>query len=254
MIKNLETSTECMYEDRFWNLVALAKWPCDYKKMNIKYRKILDKDECKAFRKTMNVALNLLDGAICNMNLPVGDDSYSDLKYHIVGLGKKEYYKHLNNTDLVQKLADSYGYRESFSYCVPYQSDYEDDEKSRYTMKSIVWIASEAQKEIERIWKLDKKNGIEHLFPIRDELERLHNIMEVFLENPNKVRLEDLVSKGKYVTAFCKRIRKFFDDNYMELPRNFTEGNGFCTAIFENTINDANILLEYLNMDIKETA
>ena len=254
MINKLELSTECMCEDRFWELVALAKWPCDYKKMNIKYRKMLNREECIAFRATLSKARSILDTAICSLPLGCGDDGYSDLKNHIVGLGKKEYYKHLNDTELVQDMADNRSYVESYSYCLPYDSDYEDSEKSKYDIKSIISITQHAKEEIEQIWKLDKKKGVEHLFLIRDELDCLHSIMGVFLECPNELRLENLVKEKAYVTKYCKKIEKFFDNNYMELPRKFTEGNRFCTAIFENTINDAEILLEFLKTDQKELA
>ena len=63
-----------MEEARFWDLVELAKWPCDYEKMKIKYLKILTAVECKAFRKTLSAAFSMLDGVYSGVDLCVSDN------------------------------------------------------------------------------------------------------------------------------------------------------------------------------------
>jgi hypothetical protein len=258
MIEKLENlSTDCMCEDRFWNLVALAKWPCDYDKMKIKYMKLLSKDECKSFRNTLGVAYKMLDTIITSMPLGCSDDGYDDLTHHIIGLGEKEYYKHLNNKKLVQKMADDRNYEENYAYCLPYDEDY--SEAGQYSIKSVISIAKSGLKEINRMCKLDKNAN--HLTPIANELLGLSRKLSMFLEYSDRDGLEKLVEQKEYVVKACKKIQKFFDNNYLELPRKFTEDredgsnfNGMSTAIFENCIDSAENVLEFLKTDEKELA
>lgn len=49
-----------------------------------------------------------------------GDDGFSDLIHHVVGLGKEEYEKALADPMLVVKRGCNYEYVESFSYCIPH--------------------------------------------------------------------------------------------------------------------------------------
>ena len=69
-----------MTEGRFWELVELAKWPCDCEKMKIKYRVMLSKKECSEFRIYLDRAryiLNNLEQKITD----IGGDGYNDLLY-----------------------------------------------------------------------------------------------------------------------------------------------------------------------------
>lgn len=54
----------------------------------------------------------------------VSDDGFSDLRAHIIGLGKVEYERVLYDPDLAQQRANKNAYTESFSYCLPYETDY----------------------------------------------------------------------------------------------------------------------------------
>lgn len=53
----------------------------------------------------------------------VGDDSWSDLRCDVVSRGKEFYNRALVDFDLVQRMANDYDYKESFSYAIPYESD-----------------------------------------------------------------------------------------------------------------------------------
>lgn len=53
-----------------------------------------------------------------------GDDGFSDLLHHVVGLGKEEYDRAMEDPWLVVKRARSYDFMESFAYCTPYDRDY----------------------------------------------------------------------------------------------------------------------------------
>jgi len=243
-VTKLVTSTECMPEDAFWAMVEMVKWPCDYDKAKIKYLKVMTKDEAMKFRQTKGAAMLILCKVADEIeNLGVSDDGYSDLTNHIVGLGKVEFYKHVNNPELIKKLAHSFGYKESYAYCIPYESDYDEGGNSYFTMAHVEKMAKESRAEILRFLGMDNKSYLED---IEDDLCKINNLMIQFLGNPSEAGLKTLIKQEKFVKDACKRIDKFFSANRMELPRKFTDGNGFCNALIENTIHDAKLALEFL--------
>ena len=241
-----------MTEDRFWELVALAKWPCDYDKMKIKYLKLLSAKECKDFRKVLNQANDKLDTVIGSAvdDMPVGDDSYSDLIHHIVGLGKARFYQHCHNIQLIAKRAEAINYEESFAYCIPYEEDY--GPNNEYTLKHVKKMAREVQKEIDLFRKMDS-NGHGYLRPLHKEMDDIEMLAQNFLDNPTEDGLNGLVSAREWMPKAVKKIDKFFNKNCRELPRKFTEErkdgsrfNGMCTALFANFIGDAETVKEFL--------
>ncbi|TRZ83697.1 hypothetical protein D4R86_00255 [bacterium] len=239
-------------EARFWELVELAKWPCETDKMKIKYLVMLSKKECAEFRKYLIRAYGILDDLVSESIEGVGDDGYSDLLYHIIGLGEKEFYRHAHKPSLIQKRANSGDYKECFSYCVPYDGDY--DKNNQYTSQSIKTIATQSMKEIEFFDKMDNKET-KWLTHIRQEMNSIEMLMQNFLDNQTQEGLEDMIEYKVWLEKATKRIDKFFEKNYRELPRKFTDDrkngsnyNGMCTAIFNNTVSDAEIVLEYLKV------
>ena len=237
-------------EDRFWELVKVANWPKDgYEKPKMKYLKMLSKEEAKEFcsmkakfyKQLSNVARDV-DG--------MGDDGFNDLINHIIGLGKKAYYEALNNVKLVQKRANDDDYKESFAYCFPYEDDYGKD--NQYTYNNVVKVAKSAIKEIEYMINMDKDDI--WLKEISGELYLLRLDLEAFLTSSynKEEKLIQLIVHKKAVSKYCKKIDKFFEDNYLELPRKFTEDrkdgsnfNGMCTSVIENTIDYAEQVLEF---------
>ena len=249
------TNSNSMPEDRFWELVELAKWPCDYDKMKIKYIKTMSQNECRSFRLTLDKAYGLIDEIADKMEMGLGDDGYGDFIYHIIGLGKEKFYEYCNNKGLMRKLADAHGYKESYVYCIPYDDDYSSDGK--YSIKAVVRVVKEGKKEIERMMKMD--TGSNHLMPILTELSYLNDVMSSFLtgfcyeDTSEEFDLRYLVKAKKRVSEACAKIDKFFEKNYMKLPRKFTSErpdgnnfNGMCTAIFTNACSDAEEVLEFL--------
>lgn len=52
------------------------------------------------------------------------EDDYNDLLDHIIGLGKDEYERTLNNPELAFDRMATNNFVESFYYCVPWRDDY----------------------------------------------------------------------------------------------------------------------------------
>jgi hypothetical protein len=241
-----------MTDKQFWTNVELAKWPCDYNKAKIMYRKLFSREECAEFRSIKGKYHKELDRYITQKDhdnsLGVGDDGYNDLLNYIIGLGKKTYDKCLKDFELVKKLSESY--EEPYCYCIPYDSDY-DEKTNPYTINKIVKSAKSCIQEIEYFDKMDKDG--KYLMPIVTELRYLEAWVLGVLVEKNENGLKGLIGNKAKVEKATKAIDKFFNDEYLELPRKFTERrengsnfNGFCTAKFNNLCDDAELVLEYL--------
>jgi hypothetical protein len=246
-----ENKSDNMTDARFWELVELAKWPCNHEKAKIMYRKLLSKEECKEFRKIKSKYYNRMDAYISEKDeneLGVGDDGYNDLIHHIIGLGEDNYKKCINDFKLVEKLSETY--KESFDYCIPYDSDY-DEKTNPYTLKSILEHSKACIKELQYFDEMDKKGN--YLAPINSELRLLEAWVLGFIITGGEKGLNRLIEEKKYVEKATKAIDKFFEDEYLELPRKFTERrkdgsdfHGMCTAMFNNLCYDAELVLEYI--------
>ena len=238
-----------MTEDKFWELVGLAKWPeMPYEDTKIIYLKKLNKKECSNFRKSVHIALGLLDIVAARNIDGIGDDGYGDLLNHVIGKGKTTFYKCLKNVKLMQKMADDRDYKECFGYCIPYESDYKED--GDYSISHVKGVATKALAEIKTFKKMDPDEKFLSL--ILGHMNLMECIFKTFLKdvdtNTNEA-LARLIEEKAWVDKHCKAIEKFFESNYMELPRKFTENghNGICTALFTNTCHDAEKVMKFLS-------
>lgn len=154
-----------MTEARFWQLVGLANWPHDgYDGPNAMYLTAMSKDEGIEFRNLVDEAKNVVNEAIGPERNPAqgGDDSHSDFCFHIVGLGKDQFYAHLNDYSLMEARGKARDYRESFGYAVPYKGDWEenDGETKEYSHEDIDAIL-DGKKKDENV--LDYATVIDHI-------------------------------------------------------------------------------------------
>ena len=86
------------------------------------------------------------NGKTKHQQLPVGDDSYEDLRAHIIGMGRKEFQKVMRNPELAYDRAVDGKYTESFSYAIPSRSDYQKKikrptEGGKWPEDSTLWFA-----------------------------------------------------------------------------------------------------------------
>jgi len=109
------------------------------------YLSILSPEEGIEFRQILDNLWGLLDYEIGDGRNPAegSDDSHSDLCYHIIGLGKTQFYAYINDYSLIEARGKApygspLGYKESFGYCVPYVNDWkietEEENKTLRTM------------------------------------------------------------------------------------------------------------------------
>ena len=113
---------EKLSEDRFWAIVEEVGWPevsIDEAKLALMKRYDSETMECfyEVFdRKKAQLATAAEVDWCC--------DSWDDTRAHIIGLGRAEFERHINNPALILERESSNDYRESFSYCIPFPEDY----------------------------------------------------------------------------------------------------------------------------------
>lgn len=135
-----------MNDATFWEIVAKVDWPglcrTEKKPCNAGKERLLKLlptlQDSKDFsdvlgrmqRHLMNALSQWEEQDSNKRSLGVSDDGFSDLTSHIVGCGEEHYKAVFGDPWLAHKRAHARygtteGYTESFSYCVPYEDDYD---------------------------------------------------------------------------------------------------------------------------------
>jgi hypothetical protein len=167
---------EVLNEDDYWAFVEEVEWPNKgYNDPKLKYLETVNPEVGKKLRKITNALAGVLDRFVGDRNpAQGGDDSNSDLLYHIIGLGKEAFYAHLKDYKLMEARGDApydspEGYKESFSYCIPYENEWDDPEKAIEELKD----------SIERARVAEMKSNSDNLFGFQDLID---NITEALSE------------------------------------------------------------------------
>jgi hypothetical protein len=120
--------------DEFWKLVAELNWghksdgphkTTNYKVVKKTLMQKLTRSGVERFSATFSALRHDLYRKLDKEVEGTGDDGFGDLLAHIIGLGKEEYERNLADPKLAQARVDKSRYVESFSYCIPYDDDYE---------------------------------------------------------------------------------------------------------------------------------
>ncbi len=124
-----------MTREEFWTIVESVGWKtvdCDYKRGRAVLRQALPTTAAlRQYERHFGTHIRALGDAINSfeeqedVQLHCGDDSFSDLMAHVIGLGREEYERTLADPDLAYVRSVDADYRESFSYCAPNASDYD---------------------------------------------------------------------------------------------------------------------------------
>ena len=125
-VAKLLVSDEKVDDSEFWQIVEEVDWArdFDYKRISKELKKLYSASQRKEIEKLAEKKADALDKAIsgwCDSKgkgVPCGDDSYSDLRYHIIGLGKAKYDAVMRNPQKGYKMADNSEYVESFLYAL----------------------------------------------------------------------------------------------------------------------------------------
>jgi hypothetical protein len=125
-----------MSESEFWKLTEPYGWGTktkNYKPIKKDLMSKLSPDKADDLNQTFRALTGRLDKALSKVVEGLGDDGYSDLLAHIVGMGKREYERNLKNPQLANERANKYDFAESFSYAIPHKEDYASLDVKRYT-------------------------------------------------------------------------------------------------------------------------
>ena len=131
-----------MTETRFWEIIGIVNWGKDFDYDRIKswMLKHLTPENAEEFRKIAREKWDAIDKMVGDRCPAQGaDDSHSDLFYHVIGLGKEVYEASLENYYILEERGQApygspEGYKESFLYAIPHQTDYDmaiEEEKTR---------------------------------------------------------------------------------------------------------------------------
>lgn len=149
---------EGMSDIKFWRLVAEVKWPelsgeadktkkridCDLGKRWLILAMQLSADSLlhtlALFNKALEKKLDTLYAVIAKAEKQHpevrlnygGDDSFSDMVHHVIGMGEDYYNKVLANPELLRDVR----YHESFSYCIPSKEDIQALDRSYHAAKA----------------------------------------------------------------------------------------------------------------------
>ena len=110
----------------FWSLIDMLDWgkDCDYKRVKRTILKNLNEDVANALRKCVNQRMTALDHVAGDFIHGVGDDSWGDVRAHIIGLGQEVYDAAIADIDTIQDRIDRGAYTECFLYGLTYDSDW----------------------------------------------------------------------------------------------------------------------------------
>jgi len=115
-----------MEEQQFWEMVKSFNWPnddCDVAKARAV--RTYTQDQIRAFDQEFGKKRNCVGQALerweqeHGADYYLGDDGFSDLTCHIVGLGNEVYEASITDPSLIAKRAETCDYVESFSYAIP---------------------------------------------------------------------------------------------------------------------------------------
>lgn len=116
----------------FWTVVGALGWTkgANALQVQVQVLKTMTLEQVQSAQVTMVELSNQLDRAIMAYELyhrhtcGLGDDSFSDLIAHIVGLGEAEYNAALEDPSLAVERAQANNFTESFAYVWPNAQDY----------------------------------------------------------------------------------------------------------------------------------
>lgn len=137
-----------MTRDEFWAEVAEIGWGT--KTTDCRAVKIAQLRRGPVHCDGMREHFDAVDRELYRATDMGGWDSGDDCRRHIIGLGRAEFDRVVSSSSPkaeAQRRYDEGDYTESFAYCIPYKSDYEDLKPERFTG----WAGREVEKLVETI-------------------------------------------------------------------------------------------------------
>lgn len=114
-------------EEYVWSLIDAMDWNLDRDYVRVKRWCLdnLNKEIVSIVRTQVYALMNEINNRAGDHVDGCGDDSWSDVRAHIIGCGKEAYYTVMSNSvENCQKIIDDGDYEESFLYGLPYDNDW----------------------------------------------------------------------------------------------------------------------------------
>lgn len=122
----MNTTVDTMTTEQFWTIVATLGWgmKADTTSIKLALMRQLTPAQAEAFDARFCALRAALDKKIAKAVDCLGDDSYTDLCAHIIGLGEAEYTATLARPSKARARAAAGNFAESFAYVIPNDRDY----------------------------------------------------------------------------------------------------------------------------------
>lgn len=225
--------------DNFWSLVNEIGWgtkTTDYESVESFLMNKYSWEQCEEFRMIAHNFQNDLYKSCFSVVKSLGDDSFNDLLYHIVGLGHEEYQKVLKKPSLANERAIKYDFKESFIYCFPHKHDYEKKNLSHHTK-----FATDIVDSVNHVYVLGSAE-IPWLSNMVVDLDLIRYTLQKFVDNPTKMNIldyeESLLNANKKVSSYLKKLTLSNEDNKVRtltdiwpMKTFFREYRKYCTNI-----------------------
>lgn len=195
------TTTTKMTRAEFWAEVARIGWgteTTDHRQVKIG---LLRKGEahCDGMREHFHAVDTALLKAGCDLH---GGDSVGDCRVHIIGLGKTEYDRVMADLSLGEKRYKSGDYKESFAYCIPYETDFEDLKPKRFQE----WAGrnvEELDANVEAIREIDRR--------LAQDIDRIIGIHNLIVEGDLDAAAEAADEATALIESVAKRHTALID-------------------------------------------
>lgn len=114
-----------MTENRYWEIVEMVGWPVDnWDRAKRRFMENVDKKETREFEALHSNKMRTLAKLKPENSDIISPEGFDDLRNHIIGLGRKEYERVLENPQLMIERYRNFDYKESFAYVIPHETDY----------------------------------------------------------------------------------------------------------------------------------
>ncbi len=111
-----------MEHTQFWQIVDELGWPDTH--YDEAKRSFMKRYPAEVAQEFVKLFLTFKDELYTRAGLTEISDSVDDVRAHVIGLGREVYEQTIANPQLLRDRLENGDYEESFSYCIPHESDY----------------------------------------------------------------------------------------------------------------------------------
>lgn len=171
-----------MNEKRFWEIVESFHWEdadFDHDARRVELLHTMSFDELAELEKKFADRMKELAATEKRLGYEisdVSDDGWSDLRAHVIGLGRDEYERTLADFDRIQIRATKWDYRESFAYCIPSPRDTANLSIDTHERRAYGYVEKLHSEMLSNLLRLDPETVSARNAAVRDIIDNLRKI------------------------------------------------------------------------------